>query len=416
MMLALIFASLIPAFLFVALVAPIQMPTLAGLITLSLVAGLPQVWWSSVKMMSHALPLFIALLWAGASTLWSVDSDSSLSKAGQLAALLIGGLFAVTCIQMAPLFERRHMPAAAVFGFSAIVSIVVFLILSSGGIVEAMLFDGRNVLDRFNRFAAALAVIAFPVLFLIPQLHFSSATTRVLLLASGLLILLILVKLNMSAAPLAFIVGGCVFVLTCVRSILGAIALLFILIGITVGPIVIVTTDFMPLESLPNSFLHRIAIWEFVLEKVVEQPFLGWGLNAARDIPGGQEIVSSNALNGVIGSLPQWEFMQTLNPQKLPLHPHNGPLQIILELGLIGFSVVVLLFLRLVLSIHRSGLTQEAKATCYSTIGAALMIGGLSFGVWQSWWIATLILAAMICALVTRPRVRSPLPLKVSLT
>ena len=87
----------------------------------------------------------------------------------------------------------------------------------------------------------------------------------------------------------------------------------------------------------------RVAIWRFTTERVVERPWLGWGMDASRMWPG-----------------------------VIPLHPHNAALQVWLELGVVG-------------------------AACAAVAIAYLTIGALSFGVWQEWWLGLGVLAAVTC-------------------
>ena len=87
---------------------------------------------------------------------------------------------------------------------------------------------------------------------------------------------------------------------------------------------------------------------------------------------------------------------------KLPLHPHNIPLQIWLELGGIG----ILLYLGVLFGIGRiiwawHGPPVWAAALAAST-ASYLTVSSLSFGAWQSWWLATAWLTAGILILTRK--------------
>ena len=75
----------------------------------------------------------------------------------------------------------------------------------------------------------------------------------------------------------------------------------------------------------------------------------------------------------------------------LSLHTHNATLQIWLELGLAGAlfagGLVIFLVNATVHHRHAAGL-----ALCLS----ALVIANLSYGIWQSWWLAGLWLIAAL--------------------
>ena len=113
----------------------------------------------------------------------------------------------------------------------------------------------------------------------------------------------------------------------------------------------------------------RVAIWRFVGERVRERPW-GWGLDGSR-----------------------------VFPHVVPLHPHDMALQVWLELGGVGallaaafWALVFLGCARLARADRSLGAAAAASATAY------LVIGGLSFGVWQEWWLA---LGALAAATVT---------------
>jgi O-antigen ligase len=123
---------------------------------------------------------------------------------------------------------------------------------------------------------------------------------------------------------------------------------------------------------IKHSGQHRVEIWHFAAERALDKPLLGWGFNASRYIPNGNEVSHF---------LPAGQSI-------IPLHPHDAFLQVWLELGAIGAIIVgamLLLTLRIV--------DQWPAAVARFTLpgyAAGLVIAGLAFGIWQSWWMATL--------------------------
>ncbi len=112
----------------------------------------------------------------------------------------------------------------------------------------------------------------------------------------------------------------------------------------------------------------RVDIWRFAAGKVTERPWLGWGMDASR----------------------------MFDP--IPLHPHNAAIQIWLELGVVGAALAALFWAYLWARI--GGLAEESRpngGVAASVAVAYLVIGGLSFGVWQEWWLALGVLAAVVC-------------------
>ena len=118
---------------------------------------------------------------------------------------------------------------------------------------------------------------------------------------------------------------------------------------------------------------------------------MGWGLDLARAIPGGKELIR-------------------LDQDWLPLHSHNAPLQVWLELGVPAAVLFALLLGRLWLRLGaalaaslRGGFGRRLAAIC------ALLSAG--WGIWQEWWLATLGLAAFTIIAMARaaePAVSQP--------
>ena len=78
----------------------------------------------------------------------------------------------------------------------------------------------------------------------------------------------------------------------------------------------------------------------------------------------------------------------------IPLHPHNGPLQVWLELGAVG----VLLVLGLLAAAWRATTRLErplAAAAVAGTLVASSVPILVSFSLWNTWWLAALGFAAV---------------------
>ena len=129
------------------------------------------------------------------------------------------------------------------------------------------------------------------------------------------------------------------------------------------------------------SGIHRLLIWRFAADRVAERPILGWGMDASREIPGGK--VEFNDV------LPTLHYPG--GAQRLPLHPHDAVLQLQLELGMLGLAVMAWPIWRIG---WRAPLTPGRRAGALALGVAALIVGLLSFGVWQAWWLSTVWLAA----------------------
>lgn len=141
-------------------------------------------------------------------------------------------------------------------------------------------------------------------------------------------------------------------------------------------------------SPVPNLFRTRLAIWGFTADKIDMKPWLGWGFDSSRDIPKEDHRLS-----------PSMEIM--------PLHPHNMSLQMRLELGVPGVSLLAaFIFLSLY---WLAKFTDDSRRSGFALAPALgwLFIANVSFGMWQTWWMATaflLVIAMHLIFLITPQR------------
>lgn len=124
--------------------------------------------------------------------------------------------------------------------------------------------------------------------------------------------------------------------------------------------------------AVPLSWAQRLGYWSAAFDLIAARPIKGWGLDASR----------------------------TFAPA-IELHPHNAPLQLWLELGVVG-AVAAAVFWAAVLAGLSSTRREGATAAVVASATAYLLFGALNFGVWQEWWLAVGALAAVLAALVAR--------------
>lgn len=140
---------------------------------------------------------------------------------------------------------------------------------------------------------------------------------------------------------------------------------------------------------IKQSGIHRLLIWRFAAENIAKRPLLGWGVDASRVLPGGQQDFST--------MLPSLSF--TPGAVALPLHPHNAALQWRLELGIPGTLLCLAIALWALYRVGwRFAAARETQAAALGWATAVLTIGMLSFGVWQGWWLSAILLTAALIA------------------
>lgn len=129
---------------------------------------------------------------------------------------------------------------------------------------------------------------------------------------------------------------------------------------------------------LPHSWDVRLGIWRYTSERILEQPWLGHGLDAAR-------------------SLTEMTVYDGEPLRVIPVHPHSASLQIWYETGVIGVALgfALLVSMGLWLSRAYAGARPQAAAAAavLAMFGAMANIG---WSLWQEWWMATLMLAGIL--------------------
>jgi O-antigen ligase len=219
-----------------------------------------------------------------------------------------------------------------------------------------------------------LALFVWPVGFLLRR---EGRYPMMLALSAGVVVAMVL--FGADAPAVALVVGGLVMgcVLVFGRPAVQAVGRLSIYYVIAAPWLIGAASVLGVLDRLkaflPASWDARLTIWSFAANRIAERPFLGWGLDASRT----------------------W-------PDYVPLHTHDAALQIWLELGMPGVLLVCGFLLILFRCIARAPEGRGYMGVAAAAATTYLIIGALSFGVWQHWWIGLGFLAACACMALKR--------------
>jgi len=124
----------------------------------------------------------------------------------------------------------------------------------------------------------------------------------------------------------------------------------------------------------PPSWDHRLNIWAFAANQIVEHALRGWGIDASRTFG-----------------------------DAIPLHTHNAALQLWLELGALGAAMAAAFFAWILYRILGwTEIDRRDGAMATGSLVAYVVIGGLSFGVWQEWWLALGAIAVIACGIAQK--------------
>ena len=338
------------------------------------------------------------LAYMAASSLWAIDAAAALLLALRLSLIAFCAITLNLIMATSPIERSRRLLLCFAAGATLFSSIVV-LDLLTGTRLAIRLHGlhsteyGPNTYSRGTVFEAivvgALSAGLWRGGMKIMAIATVAATLAAVLLGSQL------------SAKVALLVSVAISLLVLARPsfrwLLPALLILATCIIPFMLPFLLPVETQCWLAAHKPSALHRIFIWNFVAEHIHQRPIFGWGLDAARRLPGGQTLVPIRNCLAPPGVPP-------IMGQLLPLHPHNGILQVWLELGgagaLLGFGALGLCIKRALTlkpACRRTGLAMIA-----GTVAAILSVAGFSFGVWQEWWLSTAVLACVATVIAAR--------------
>ena len=342
-----------------------------------------------------AITVSILLGWAGLTIIWSIDQSDSIRRLLRLIPLAASGLILLLVATRLNKSERRMAEWGLLIGTTFLAAQLLLEVISRGWVTDLL---RPSLPDEWGYRAIYLQTGATVLsLFVWPSAHI--AIRRLSIWAAALLVVAALgisAQLSAWAAVVAFAAGGMVVLLARIPKVsllTLALPLLAMLMTATVM-VAMPVRSWMPdlPASVRTSVYHRLEIWRFVAERISERPLLGWGLEASRTLPGAQDPIDigDDALSKTGIKPPPLV--------RMPLHPHNGFLQLWLELGVVGVAIASVLLIQLLAAIRRSTLNTIELSPSFAVVASAVVVLSLSYGLWQSWWQSTLWLTAGIVA------------------
>lgn len=340
--------------------------------------------------MSMVAMVAALLVWGLASALWEQTSGLAVAKTGQLLGLGVAGMMAVAAAGQMSAGDGRRAVLALCWGFVAVAGLILLEAALNLPIARLRYHlppeSGAINIGIYKNLGAAGTVFAAPAI------GFALLGRRWFAAAAAALALAACVVLTHSSTGLVSMAVVAVVGLSALlwRRLPAVVLAALVVAAFAAAPLAlkIPPSERLAVEQswMPPSLVHRTVIWRFAAEHAIQRPILGWGLDASRELPGAdQEVVIHAPYNGHI-----IEFVQ----QPLPLHPHDFILQLWLELGVVGMA----LFLALIFAVLRWAWRRPGaeSVVCVAALAAPTVIGAASYGLWQSWWMACLWLAAAV--------------------
>lgn len=346
-----------------------------------------------------SMPIFLVILlsiWALASNFWAINSERALSEWATTFTVILLSIVTFGVLQ----HLRKNQLEAVTIALSIAVPLMLVLVaaeLKFFGYLYS--FFGTHFFHKttlyfnaevYNRGACFLAVIFWALLMAHSKRMRQNMPTNIVLGFVGVATIITLGMLESLSAKVAFVGGVLAFIAMLLMPVISIRLLQLAVVLIAVG-LVWYAPKINPNEfaekNIPPSALHRVFIWHFAGIKASENTLKGYGFYNSRDIAGGKDVIALNNQSTPVG----WV--------NLPNHPHNGMLQMWLELGLVGLSLYVLLIIASLSWILKYVQSTLQRAVMVAMLVTYLGISLLAFNIWQEWWIATGLLGFMLMRL-----------------
>jgi hypothetical protein len=288
-----------------------------------------------------------------------------LVAAGGLSATAMGALMVLDVLMGAPLAAALHGHAPYVLiGGSA----------SRGAVLHALLlFPAAAALWRLGLRALAMTLIGAGL----AVVALNTSDTAVMGICLGV------------------VLGGLLALLPRLARLLGPLAIGVVLLMPAAVPLLHQVAYCNTIIAAP-SLAHRLAIWETVHALILDKPLLGWGVDSARTAPGGKESLFLRACDANGAATGKVEVIG----EAIPLHPHNGAMDLWFSLGAVGVLAACFALWRGFSAAVRRWPSRLGAATLGATCAIIFVTALLGYGLWQGWFTASLCLSLSALALL----------------
>jgi len=336
-------------------------------------------------------------LWAGVSALWAVVPGDALAGALRLAGLAVTLFLVLAAASLADSDGARLIERAILASALGLAALIVVELLADAPLNNALrgFPDPPRSAGATKPAATLLAVFSGPAVLAAWRLGglgvaFAVAAPFAAAVAVGTSQSAKLALAAASAAAAAALAAPALLR----RALPLALAL-----AVLAGPSAVYEVSKAATRAglLPFSAVHRTVIWDHAAERAAERPLGGFGMDASRSLPGGRDRPEAERLDrlGVSGAIR--DVFLSAPPgaiELIPLHTHSMPLQVRLELGLVGLGLTALF--AYFAGRAAAALPERAALAAGAAVAAsAAVVSLLSYGVWQHWWWVAVGLAAV---------------------
>jgi len=327
------------------------------------------------------------------SSMWSFKPASSLSITGQLTGIFFCLCILLHSLKYVPTMKRSHWSQLVphillVAIFIALIEFAFSLPLSHA--MYALLQHARDLeLSTLNQGAFIVSLLLWPSIFVLKQYNLNKPAFGLWLVSAGALSFL-----DSLSAFSGFFIASCIYLATMIMRL--DLLKKMMIAALPLYSLCLVSflslTDYQDYYGTKDqhafqSAIHRLYIWKHSLNRISEKPLLGWGMNSARHM---DQVPS--ALTEEEKTLPPHPLFKA----SIPLHPHNGFLQIWLELGIPGVLGYFLLYTFIGAAIFKISPNAAYRSAALAALASNFIIQQTAYGIWQQWMWAAIAWQAII--------------------
>ncbi|MBN8828493.1 MAG: O-antigen ligase family protein [Sphingobacteriia bacterium] len=331
--------------------------------------------------------IFILLTYTLLSIFILFTNKSSYFTLSTILLIQFGYFILDKLINQNKVFLKDQLFKPLILAVLVAIVIMFFEVLTQGLLFRTIridIFKSKNYgwfLSDLNRGISFINLLLWPIVFFISENY-----NKKIAVTFYIIVTTITLSLDSMASGLAVILSSIIFVIIRYLPNLYNIFRYLTLSSIFLIPLLYYYIDknyVLNNFHLPASAEHRVYIWDYVSNLIFNNYFhtiFGYGFNVSRF----------------------WEAdISTFHPlfgSSLPLHPHSNILQIAFELGYVGLVFYALI----VNKVLKPFIKEKGKVKSY--IAAAFsnyfVIANISYGLWQQWWLASIIFAILLTKIV----------------
>ncbi|MBT4880815.1 MAG: O-antigen ligase family protein [Alphaproteobacteria bacterium] len=346
---------------------------------------------------SFIIALFCFLIWMFVTCIWTLDPLPALSTAVRFSAVCFMGILAYLGLKNLPVGKFGLLSRIFWIGILGFLALLCFENLSKNMIMEMLGKDERS----FGRPSILFALFFLPMLYgILGEEKVASLRQKgmILPLLIGLVSLGVLwyMPVRASFTALTGSILAYFFFKKFPRGVLffgGFVTILALLLPLIFLYFDLHRVDPDLLARIPSSWQHRLNIWHFVSEQIWAKPFLGWGLDASRWMPGADGTFPYYYIEG-------GKVIEGIDRGLLPLHPHSIFLHLWLEVGVVGILLFLWVFWSIIAKIYDAKIDRDKQAAIMACIFMCTLVASTSFGIWQKWWVSSFFLLAIVWKII----------------